>query len=76
MLLAMGLVKEDQKGETDCQSLALWGNATAPPTHDDLQASIPYLGVLAQHLASSAKVDEMRVLPEEIDGTNPVIVPT
>ena len=51
-------------------------NATASPTRNELQASIPYLRVLAQHLDRIADVDEMLVLREEIDGTNRVIVPT
>ena len=69
-------MKEHQKGDTDCQSLAQWVNATATPTRDELQASSPYLRVLAQHLDRIAEVDEMLVLREEIDGTNRVIVPT
>ena len=75
-MLAVELVKEHQKGDTDCQNLAQWVNATATPTRDELQASSPYLRVLAQHLDRIAKVDDMLVLREEIDGTNRVIVRT
>ena len=42
ILLAFDVLKEHQKCDTDCQSLAQWVNATAPPTRDELQASIPY----------------------------------
>ena len=45
VLLAVELVKEHQKGDTDCQNLAQWFNATATPTRDDLQGSSPYLRV-------------------------------
>ena len=47
ILLAFDKLKEHQKGGTDCQSLAQWENATATPTRDELQASSPYLRVLA-----------------------------
>ena len=69
-------MKEHQKGDTDCQNLAQWVNASATPTRDDLQPSSPYLRVLAQHLDRIAKVDDMLVLREESEGTNRVIVPT
>ena len=76
ILLAIELVKEQQKGDIDCHSWAQWVNSTATPTRDELQACTPYLAVLAQHLDRIAKVDEMLVIREEIDGTNRVIVPT
>ena len=72
ILLAIELVKEQQKSDTDCQRLALWVNATATPTRDDLQTSCPYLRVLAQNFDRIAKVDEMLVLREETEGTNQV----
>ena len=56
--------------------MAYWVNATAAHTRDDLQASSSYLRALAQHLDGIAKLDDMLVLREEIDGTNRVIVPT
>ena len=64
VLLAVELVKEHQKGDTDCQNLAQWVNATATRTRDDLQASSPYLRVLAQNLDRIAKLDDMLVLRE------------
>ena len=51
-------------------------NATATPTHAQFQASSPYLHVLAQHLERIADGDEMRLLREDVDGTNRVIVLT
>ena len=70
------MLKEHQQGDTDCQSLVQWVNATATPTRDELQASSPYLRVFPQPLDRIAEVDEMLVLREEVDGTNRVIVPT
>ena len=70
------MLKEHHNGDNDCQSLAQWLNATATPTRDELQASCPYLGVLAQHFERIAEEEEMLVLREEIDGTNRVIVTT
>ena len=75
ILLPIELGKAQQNGATECQSLAQWLNAKANPTPDDLQASTHYLLVLAQHLDSIAKADEMLLLRQEIDGTNRVIVP-
>ena len=74
--MAFGTLKEHQHGDTDCQSLAQWVNATATPRRDQLQASSPYLRVLAQHLDRIAEVDEMLVKREEMDGSNRVIVST
>ena len=51
-------------------------NATATPTRNELQASSPYLRVLAQLLDRIAKGHEMLLLREELDGTNRVTVPT
>ena len=66
MFLAVELVKEHQKGDTDCQNLALWMHARPSPMHADLQSSSPYLRVLArfasQHFDRFAKLDEMLVL--------------
>ena len=62
ILLAIEMLKEHQKGDTDCESLAQWENATVTPTRDELHASHPFLRVLAQHLARIAEVDEMLVL--------------
>ena len=62
ILLALDMLKEQQQGDTDCQSLAQWVNATATHTRDELQASSPDLRVLAQHLDRIAEVDEMLVL--------------
>ena len=76
ILLAFHMLKEHQQGDPDCQSLAQWGSATATPTRDELQASSTYIGVLSQHLDRIAEVDQMLVLPEEVDGTKRVIVPT
>ena len=56
VLLPIEMLREHQKGDTDCQSLAQWVNATATPTPDELQASSPYLRVLAQHLERIADV--------------------
>ena len=47
ILLAFDMLKEHQQGDTDCQSLAQWVKATATPTRDELQASSPYIRVLA-----------------------------
>ena len=52
------------------------GNATATHTRDELQASSPYLPVLAQHLERLDEVDETLVLREVVDGTKRVVVPT
>ena len=51
-------------------------DATATPTSDELQASSPYLALLAQHLEFIPEVEQMLVLREEDAGTNRVIVPT
>ena len=70
------MLRKNQKGDPDCQSLAQWENLKATPTLDVLQASSSYLVMLAQHLTRLAEVDEILVLPEEFDGTKRVIVPT
>ena len=63
-------------GHPDWQSLALWFNETATPTRYELQASIPYLAMLVQHLDGIAEVDELLVVREDIDWTNRVIFHT
>ena len=62
ILLAFDMLKEHQKGDPNWQSLAQWVNATATPTRDELQASSPYICVLAQQMERIAEVDEMLVL--------------
>ena len=76
VLLWSATLREHQKGDSDCQSLAQCGNATASPKGDAVQASSPYLPVLAQHLERIASGDEMVVLKEELGWINRVIVPT
>ena len=44
-LLGIEILREPQKVDTNSQSLAQWLNTTGIPTHDDLQASSPYLRV-------------------------------
>ena len=70
------MLREHQKGHTDCQSLAQWVSATASPTWDELQASSRYLRVVAQHLERIAELDKMHELRDQVDGTNRVIVPS
>ena len=76
ILKAFDLLKEHQKGETDSPSLAQWLNPTATPTCHEMQATSPYLGVLAEHLDRIAEINIMLVLRTEINGSNLVIVPT
>ena len=46
----------------------------APPIRNEVQANITYLAVLAEHLESIAKVDEILVF-REVDRTNRLIGP-
>ena len=41
LLLGIEMLREHQKGDTDCQSLAQWVTATATSTRDELYASSP-----------------------------------
>ena len=65
---------ENHKGDTDRENLSQWDNASAATTRVELQASSPYLPVLAPHLDRIAMVDDMLVWREQINGTNRVIV--
>ena len=70
------MLREHQKGDTDCQSFAQLVNATATPTRAELQASSLSLRVLAKDLERISVCDVILVLGEEIDGTKRVILPT
>ena len=58
LLLGIEMLREDGKGDTDCQSLAQWVSATARTTRDELQASSLYLPLLAKHLERIAEEDQ------------------
>ena len=62
ILLAIDLVMEEQKGDTDWQRLGQLGNGPASATRDDMKASSPYLRLLAHYLDRIDKVAEMLVL--------------
>ena len=70
------MVREHQKGDSDCHSLTQWGNETATPRPDELKASNQSMRVLAQNLQRIAEGDEMLVYREVNNGTNRVIVHT
>ena len=65
-MLAFEVVKEHQKGDADCQSVAQTVNATAPAKLDYLNASSRCLCVLDKHFDRIANVNEILVFREEI----------
>ena len=76
VLLEIEMLREHQKGDTDCSSLVQWGSETASASHDVLKASNPYFPLLALHFERIAEVDQMLLLREEVDTTNRFIVTT